>query len=270
MTQLEFTSKQGKQYTVKAPNPSTQFNAAYVFAFAKSGSTLLENMLVTYCQMHKLPQFSIFDVAFNQGIGTAEIAEDVRELIEQDGRIYSGFRHFPAFDLNVKNKKTVLLTRDPRDMLVSMYYSILKSHAIPKANKSLGKQRELTGMRSIDEDVLQRAKGYLNQFNRYQKMLEGSALKSYRYEDVIYKKQDWFADVLNHLGLPVNLNTVKILTKRFDIIPSTEKESEHIRQVHPGNYLKKLKPETIQQLNTILLPFLTTYGYELTPKAIIG
>lgn len=262
MKKLQFISKKGINYSVKAPIASNEFKAAYVFALAKSGSTLLENMLVTYCQIKNIPQLSIFDVAFNQGIGTAEIDTDVRELIEQDGRIYSGFRHFPTFELNVTSKRTILLVRDPRDMLVSLYFSILKSHTIPKANENLGKQREQANMRTIDEDVLVRANGYLNQFNRYKKMLAKSELKTYRYEDIIYKKDSWFTDVIVHLGLPLDLKSIQIIAKRFDIIPSSEKESEHIRQVHPGNYLKKLKPETIVKLNQLLKPFLEEYGYE--------
>lgn len=243
MVKAQFTSKKGVVYSVQAPSTIENLSRCYVFAFAKSGSTLLENMLSTYCQIKNIPRFSIFDAAFSQGVGTADIDGDTRTLIERNGRIYSGFRHYPSFDLNVAEQKTLLLVRDPRDMLVSMYYSILKSHKIPKGNDSLAKQRVMTEQRNIDEDVLLRARSYLNQFNRYQKMLVDSQLITYRYEDVIYKKEEWFTHILNHFGLPIDQACIKTITKKFDIIPNDEKQSEHIRQVHPGNYLKKLKPE---------------------------
>jgi hypothetical protein len=53
-----------------------------------------------------------------------------------------------------------------------------------------------------------------------------------------------------------------MVARKYDVIPTVEKQDKHIRQVHPGNYKAKLKPDTIERLNTSLAGFLTHHGYE--------
>ena len=126
MNSVELVSKQGRHYRVSLPEPKMNLRSAYIFAFARSGSTLLNDMVTAYCRFLEVPTFSLFNSAFDQGVGTHEIDSDALVCFKTSGYIYTGFRHFPAFDLDLASAPTIWLTRDPRDMLVSLYYSVLK------------------------------------------------------------------------------------------------------------------------------------------------
>ena len=262
MNPFQLTSATGKPYQVNLPEPKKGLKKAYIFAFAKSGSTLLDNMVSTYCQLMNVPSFSLFNAAFGQGIGTNDIAEDACICIEQEGIIYTGFRHFPAFNLELSGANTILLTRDPRDMLVSMYYSIIKSHVIPEGNTRMHDNRKRVALLDINDFVIKSVKTYNQNFQRYRLMLDNSDLAIFRYEDVIFEKEKWLNEVVIKLGLEAVPQIITSVAKLFDVIPERENEGEHIRQVHPGNYLKKLTPDTIVKLNAQLSDFLSYFNYE--------
>ena len=270
MNSFDLVSKQGQKYTVSIPDPKQDLVSAYVFAFARGGSTLLNNMVTTYCHHVGVPVFSLFNSAFDQGVPTQDIQEDARVCFKPYGYIYAGFRHFPGFDLDVSGAPAIWLTRDPRDMLVSQYYSVLASHVIPKGLKFFDRIREEAGNYDIDQYAISKATVFAEHFQHYQKMLENSDLTIYRYEDVIYRKKSFLNSVIAKLRLKRNRALVRDVARQFDIVPDAENEDAHIRQVHPGNYTRKLTRETIQIINATLFDFLRYFNYvvDLTTNSL--
>ena len=260
--EFNLNSASGKSYRVVLPTPKANFSSKFVFSFAKSGSTLLNDLLFTYCPQRNVPVVSVFDQGFSQGLNTVEIGMEAAECFQSSGYIFSGFRHFPNFNLKLGDNKCILLVRDPRDMVVSMYYSIAKSHYIPEGNNSLRKNREEAMQKHIDEFVQEKIKSYIGQFNGYRKNLADKQVKIYRYEDVIYTKQAWFEDVLDYLEVEKHPALIKAVVSQFDKIPQQEDEGQHIRQVHPGNYKKKLSPSTIDYLTDKAGGFLDYFNYQ--------
>ncbi len=261
METITLQSSDNTPYTVELPEPTPGQKGAYLFAYTKSGSTLMDNMIFDYCRWVGTACFSLFGQAFAQGIRTSDIKRDALICFRPEGYVYSGFRHYPQFRLPLENNTVVLLVRDPRDMLVSLYFSIAKSHVIPKGNSALKAQREQAVQQSIDEFVLKRAGGYLQQFRRYETELDQLNVRVYRYEDVIYNKDSWLRDLVQVIGLPEKPDLIESIAARFDVVPEQEQEAQHIRQVHPGNHRRKLKPETISEINQTLEPFLSAHGY---------
>ncbi|MCF6263989.1 MAG: sulfotransferase [Xanthomonadales bacterium] len=261
MQSITLESETGRKYVVSIDDPKPGLKSSYVFAFARGGSTLLNGMIEAYCNYVNVPTFSLFNSAFDQGVHTSEIQEDSLKLFKKTGYVYTGFRHFPLFNMDIKGAPVVWLVRDPRDILVSLYYSILKSHVIPKGLVSLVKSRKATEKTDINQFVLNRAKTFNQQFQRYQKMLVSSDLKIYKYEDVIYEKEIWLTDIIAKLGIEYNPRLVRNIARDFNILPKKENNNKHIRQVHPGNHTTKLESQTIQELNKVLSEFLTCFGY---------
>jgi len=262
MKSFKLVSKQGRQYRVSIPAPRPGLQSAYIFAFARSGSTLLNNMVAAYCRQIDVPTFSLFNTAFDQGVATQDIQEDACVCFKKSGYIYTGFRHFPAFNLDLTGVPAIWLTRDPRDMLVSLYYSELKSHPIPKGLDAYVKNREEAGKLTINQFAISRSRIFANQFRRYKKKLAGSDFKIYRYEDVIYEKEKWLTDVVTKLRLSYKPRLIGNFAEHFDIMPDVEDVNEHIRQVHPGDHRNKLTRQTIQELNKSLADFLKYFDYE--------
>jgi hypothetical protein len=235
---------------------------ASLFAFAKGGSTLLNDLITEYCKHIKVPTFSLFDCAFGQGISTQDIQQDAARCFTETGYIFTGFRHFPNFHIDLESSPVIWLVRDPRDMLVSQYFSVLKSHAMTDRIGFMKNLRSEAQQLDIDQFVVNKARGMASQFNRYRQALDEANLKIYRYEDVIYKKMEWLTDMLQILGLEYRPKIVRKTVKQFDHIPDSENEYEHIRQVHPGNHKIKLDSLTIQNLNQILSEFIEYFDYE--------
>ena len=241
MQHLQFRSTRGRKYWVDLPAPLEGFNSAYLFSFHKSGSTLMDNMIRRYCKYSDIPTFSLFNSAFDSGITTSAIMQDSAICFSKTGRIYTGFRHYPRFDLDLIDVPCVLLVRDPRDMLVSMYYSVTKSHVMPKGNFNFIKRRWKANRMTVDEFVMKKADEYMRSFQIYRQKLPTETLTVYRYEDVIYEKEAWLTDLIKKLGLPQNSALIRSTAQNQDVFPEQEDENKHIRQVHPGNYKKKLK-----------------------------
>ena len=86
-------------------------------------------------------------------------------------------------------------------------------------------------------------------------------MRIFLYEEIIYMKKKWILNILNFLGWELDAADATRLANRFNIIPDQERADKHIRQVHPQNYLKKLKPETIKQINKTHKRVLTRFRY---------
>lgn len=261
MEKFQLQSSEGVDYTVRLPAATPTLISCYFFAFAKSGSTLVDNMLADYCSGCECSYFSLFGQAFSQGITTSHVQSDALKCFHRSGYIYSGFRHYPAFELPVDNAPVVLLVRDPRDMLVSLYFSIAKSHVIPTPGSRLVKERERVLAQDLQQFVVRRAPGYAKQLNQYLQALARADLLEMRYEDGIYKKKEMLGSILEHYNMTAKPRLIKKIAGSHDIIPDRENEKAHVRQVHPGNFRERLKPETIDSVNEILAPFLERYGY---------
>jgi hypothetical protein len=255
--------------TVNVPPPG-DFRSFYAFAMHKSGSTLLNNMLDAALRRVGVPQIAIPDVAFAAGLPDDPILNP-EDFVFDSGYCYRGFRIFPSylrnFDLS-KNKK-ILLIRDPRDMIVSYYFSMSHSHVIPHAGPVRDKlisMRDATKAVNIDEFCLNYYKFFLKEFKSYVDIF-GSELRVYRYEDVIFNKLDWLNDMLCYLGFVISPDDRKRIAEENDIRPATERPQEHIRQVTPGNYRKHLSKSTIQGLNAEFRDMLDQFDYNDRPRA---
>jgi len=261
MKKYELVSKVGQNYSITTPQAGN-IKKGYLFAFAKSGSTLLDRMIRDYCKQVSVPTLSLFGECFQQGIKPTNILSDAKKCIEMDGIIYTGFRHYPLnFDIDLANSNQMLLVRDPRDMLVSLYFSISKSHVVLKGDDGFTAERESAKMMSLDSFVLERAASYNNNFKKYKSVLSDIPLLVSRYEDVIFEKEQWMKDIIKHFALPFDEKLILNVVNKYDIVPERENDNLHIRQVHPGNFLKKLQPDTIEKLNEILSEFLDEFSY---------
>jgi len=261
MQTLKFRSASGRRYKANLPAPLEGFASSFLFSYHKSGSTLMDNMVSHYCTLHGVPTFSLFSAAFNCGVPTREVTADSSVCFSKHGRVYLGFRHYPSFDLDLTGLRSILLVRDPRDMLVSLYYSVTKSHYIPRNHLKFRKKRIEAVKMDIEQFARQQSKLYMGSLRQYQKKLPRETLTIYRYEDVIYEKIAWLRDLVEQLGLPVDSATIIETAKKFDIFPRQEDRNKHIRQVHPGNHKSQLSQETIEILNHDLKEFLQQYNY---------
>ncbi len=270
---VKVTCTNGENFSLKLPKPAT-ISSFYAFSMHKAGSSLLEKMLSEVCNKFSIPVINPHTQAWQSGISTGFIGPDLENALLPVGYAYLGFRHlFPLgmkTDLQTPNK--LLLVRDPRDMLTSMYFSHKHSHTKPRklgsARKLMSDNRNSATTKDINDFAIENAHHYANLFSGYKKhLLSQPNTKIYRYEDIIFDKEAWlismmeFYDFFSHYPERKLLKQAKKISTNNDIHPIRENPNKHIRQVAPGNYTKHLSPDTVRVLNSELADFLNHFNY---------
>ncbi|HEX6828842.1 MAG TPA: hypothetical protein VF104_07670, partial [Burkholderiales bacterium] len=146
----------------------------FAFSMHKAGSTLFYNLLNR--AMHRanelglanaLRYVSIPDQLFNAGVDERvlddpEFPQKHNRSVNDDRTLYGGFRFVPAFATNgfLAGKRVMMLVRDPRDAMTSLYFSVQKSHRMPvgEAGVAMAENRELALRQDIDQFILRAAR----------------------------------------------------------------------------------------------------------------
>lgn len=249
----------------------------FFFTMHRSGSMVLHRTL-----MHAAQSLGVPLIAPNVG---GSYRAPLRQLAEQKDAIrfpnaficgaLRGFIGFPDLD----SAQALLHIRDPRDVLVSMFFSYCYSHKGAEAGGE-GHRREVAE-RGIDWFALEMSEqdhpdltgdyGTGNQVNdlfgnvrrRYRDYQEGLADRPsahvIKYEDMILDPDRWIDDLNAVLGLE-DVSTLHGLIG-VDDAPTDEDKWAHRRQATPGDFRRKLKPGTIDRLNDLYAPALERFGY---------
>jgi Sulfotransferase domain len=248
------------------------FPECYAFSIHKAGSTLMHTMIGQVCNLANIPGISIPDILFKEGLFEKDWGNDENILnLITPGRIYYGFRHLPKVLLNgslhLTDRKAVLLIRDPRDALVSQYFSFGGkniSHKLPDKNKETFLEKaQINSHMDIDQYVLHASKNYHEKLKAYKDNLNFENVLLFKYEDIYFDKRKFLEDIFKHFGIEVELNVLDVVAAKNDIRPESEDVAKHIRKGQPGDYVTKLMPETIIKLNDIFAETCAWYGYEL-------
>lgn len=252
--------------------PRGDFPACFAFSIHKAGSTLMHKMIAEACNRCSIPSLSIPDTLFLEGVKDREWQADegILDLVEE-GRLYYGFRYLPAAFLDprlgLRQRRSVLLVRDPRDALVSEFFSFggkHVSHRAPDKNaESFRKDLEATAGLDLDEYVIQSARFHLAKLEAYRSALDLSTVMLRRYEDIYFDKHRFLREIFSHLQIAADPDVIRDVAAANDIRPSMEDLSKHIRKGAPGDHREKLKPETISRLNDVFRVTCRNFGYDL-------
>ncbi|MEM1239925.1 MAG: sulfotransferase domain-containing protein [Cyanobacteria bacterium P01_H01_bin.26] len=260
------------------PAPAPSFTKAFAFSVHKSGSSLMTSLLTQYCRTVDFPIINIPEILFHEGFFEKDWHQltELREVIKS-GYLYLGFRALPEI-LNPTSKSNVidpcdfrscLLVRDPRDCLVSQYFSMGRSksssHALPKNNpEALLKTFEKQVDQDIDSYVLDNCQPLFSKLTAYTSIVESNPnIRVFRYEDIYFDKLAFLINMLVWLTIPVDHSVAAKIAKRNDIRPVKEDLSKHIRKGTPGDYSEKLSIKTISKINAYFGDLMANYGYSL-------
>jgi len=195
--------------------------------------------------------------------------ESYKHIFKPRGFLYTVFGGMIKNIDSLSSYKILLTIRDPRDILVSGYYSAAYSHPIPpqesgKREAFLAKRNEVR-KKSIDEFVLERSERVQDTFIAYQNRLVSkyNNVILLKYEQMATDYEGWLDTLSRQLQLTMSsgLKTQLIEANKQQAAKSEDKH-RHRRKGQPGDYKEKLKPATIRQLNKQLKPVLDAFGYE--------
>lgn len=247
--------------------------ACFLLSVYKCGSTMVNNMAKALAKRNERPFVEVDPAFFRAQVPANSWRRDpaLRELLHP-GNVYGGFRHMPsAFmesPLFVDGPK-VLMIRDPRDALVSLYFSNARTHPIPPplpGAREVTEQMKLARREAlatdIDTYVVDRAAAMLSAQTAYAPIANWPTLTVVKYEDYVFNKDELLDLLADRFGLQAHDQLKERILEWADVRPVVEDQSLFIRKVTPGDHVEKLRPETIAKLNEILRPAMDLFGYD--------
>ena len=175
-------------------------------------------------------------------------------------RIY--FEEIPSLE----KYKVILMLRDPRDVLVSAYFSTAYSHRMPRRNPSeanrLRTAREEALRMTIDEHVLKEADVVSDIYLRCcQKLLNKSYVLFVKYEEMVNDFESWLDKIIDFAEFHPSEKIRSEIMRGANFKVEKENIYAHKRQVTPGDHRRKLKIETIDALNANFRNILEQLSY---------
>jgi hypothetical protein len=162
----------------------------------------------------------------------------------------------------VKDKIAIFLIRDPRDILVSKYYSFRFTHGLSPVKKIRETQQRIRKdiqSKSINQYCIDEAPKTLDEFKTLRKLNQScSRSVLLKYEDMIENWDLFSANLTKYIVLKEK-KLAKIYGKTRP--RSEENLTSHRRDGRPGDFRKKLREDTIKSLNKTFKDILEEYQY---------
>ncbi|HEX3430347.1 MAG TPA: sulfotransferase domain-containing protein [Rhizomicrobium sp.] len=243
----------------------------FVFGVRKSGSSILNSIVGALAGMNDVQFIDVAGTLFKSGLRVSDWQNDtgLRELL-RPGNVYGGFRNFPVglvADPRFRKWRKILMVRDPRDALVSEYFSNSYSHSIPQSGSgrsAMLAERDAALRSDIQPYVLKMAPSLRRSLREYLPLIDDPTVRVIRYENRIMNKRALIDEICAFFSWSVSEVNVGHILGWSDIIPDAERPTEFIRRVRPGDYVEKLAPETIRELDVLFQEELSRLGYQKT------
>ena len=243
-------------------------NNILVYSLHRSATNFLHELTANVCKEMNIQYYSINDENYFKSIINGGWKDFIQNRTGCFGPIRIGEAE-PSVPYDFLLDNIVVQVRDPRDILTSLYYALcyrfpLKEDGYP--TKELQKKWIADG---IDKFVLDSSKDIAVNVNYLiRKIIHHDNVNLLRYETMVSDFGRWLESYLS--VFPLNKNIIKTalfknLHSKYCNEFSVKKEDQqsHKRQVLPGDHIRKLKPETIDRLNTIFSESLEYLEYKI-------
>jgi len=180
-----------------------------------------------------------------------------------------GFLYGPMREMrqvpDLSSYKVFLFLRDPRDVLVSYYYSMAFSHEIISAGM-LEKRGEALRY-DLDGYVREKTPWFAGVYRAYLDLLTLPAVLFLRYEDMVLSPRAFLEKIERFIGftLPSDRKDDIIRQELRQGVDNDKTDTEdiysHRRSGRLRTYQEKLRPETIAYLNEQFARVLSGFGF---------
>jgi hypothetical protein len=235
----------------------------------KSGSTLLHKIVRFLAKANNINSVDIPGTFFSKGLGVADWSKLDLSTLLYPGNLFLGYRSYPSLIAETerfRRSKKVFMHRDPRDAIVSQYFSDAFSHKLPDENLAGGKdqfiaKREKAQASAIDDWVIENASGFARTLSMFKPVLDDPNCLVLPYERYVLEKKNLVAEILRHFEWTLSDQDLESLLKSIDIVPTAENPSKFIRKAIPGDHKSKLTPQTIEKIGVIFKEVDVLFNY---------
>jgi hypothetical protein len=157
--------------------------------------------------------------------------------------------------------KLILVVRDPRDVLTSLYYSTAFSHRTPRGDgrsKFLSLRDEARHV-DINDYVRREADVFLPRYRAYFRLAARYDAHLTTYERLVTAPHEWLDELCDYLDVRLARWRRRRLISPRDFAVKREDPNAHVRQVQPGDHARKLNSDTIAFLNAKFAEVLDWY-----------
>jgi hypothetical protein len=165
----------------------------------------------------------------------------------------------------IERLRLVVQVRDPRDCIVSFYYSVKHSHPPPApgpAQVNYERIRAVTQSADLDLFARRRARDYAVRMQVLRRMLQSTQDRIVlRYEDMVSDPLKWLSSLCEFLRVDLSPHVADWVSAETCADGLVEDVSRHRRQVRPGDFRRKLSPTMQGHLTRVLQPHLDAFGY---------
>ena len=244
-----------------------QYQSILFFTTHKCASGYVGRILKKLIKDTSITPISLGDYFWRIGASKETIQQGYKTAMNPYGYFYGPIREpeecLSLID-NIENYQILLMLRDPRDVLTSMYFSVAYSHYVPATQKdSIFTRRTNVQQQTVDEFVIDDMPNFFKKYNVCCKELMGKPNVLFvKYEDMVTDFESWLDSIINFLKFDVNQETVSKIIKEANFDVEEEDIYSHKRQVTPGDHKRKLAPETIERLNSEFGEILDLLGYK--------
>ncbi|TVQ03049.1 MAG: hypothetical protein EA359_10535 [Balneolaceae bacterium] len=254
-------------------NTSCEKSSIIHFSINKSATQYVKKILTSCSVENGLTPIHLHGYAFQSHFPYLDqISKDEMKkyshLFKPNGYLYSVFGGMIDGIEELHKYKIILMIRDPRDILVSKYFSVAYSRSTEYENEEKNQyfmeRRSQVKKMTLDEFVLSESDSLLSVFSRYERVLVSKYSNMYlsKYEEMVSEFPLWLSQILEFCELEISKNLFnKLIKENVKLIPDNENIERHIRRAKPGDYNEKLKRETIDILNQSFESVLQTYNY---------
>lgn len=192
-----------------------------------------------------------------------------RQIYKPFGCFYGPFRTFNTSISDHNAYQVLLVLRDPRDTVVSAYYSRRYSHAHPALANKIQKEkitlkREKYRQENIDDYALRVIESELRKYRLYYEKLIGKPNVLFlKYEDMVTNFTSWIGKVIDFFQFAPSQKILDEIMQKANFEVRKENIYAHKRQVKPGDHQRKLQPKTIKAINEKCSEILGLFDYAI-------
>ncbi len=239
---------------------SSKSKSIILFTTHKSASTFFDKFFFQFKKNFN-KKYLNFDY-YNTYFGGNTLHKNSNFLVKNflsRGIIYGPIRS-PIKLKSLEKFKIILFVRDPRDILISDYFSKKYSHNI--INKKFLNQKKEAKKLDLDTYVLKNAKIYLRIFNQYISLFTLSDFTLIKYNTMINNPKRFQSLLVEIFDLDQSKKEIKNFFKK-ELKQDFKKNnySSHRKTGTINIYKKFLKQKTILKLNKIYKPILLKYKF---------
>ena len=198
---------------------------------------------------------------------------EFHEIFPENTLIPGLYVSYLSYWLYIKKKepyKTLYIYRDPRDLIVSWYWSALKSHALSPQIKLIRKRLETM---TFKEGILYAIRHHSEKFGQIRSWIELGAndenVLFLRFEDIVKDPLKKFIDIFNFLGISITPdklqgvlnNYTKEEMRKRDMQKRSSDEISHYRK-EKSDFREVFEKEHYQLFYNITGDLVEVLGYD--------